>query len=127
MLTRRDWLLRFGALVPAATWIACKHDGSSTPPDAAPPDGPSGLFQTNIMDNHAHAPHSLVVPIQDAYDAIATNSSRTYHIQGMANHDHTVTYTVDDFKNLLQQHMEADEPSTVAICHMHVCALYPPA
>jgi hypothetical protein len=127
MLTRRDWLAWFGAAVPTTALVACKHDASSNQIDAARPDAPAGFFPAVIGSNHPHAPHSLMVPIQDAVDSIRDGQPRTYSIQGMANHDHMVTFTTADFQMLLQQATAVAETSTMAGCplHDHVCTLSP--
>lgn len=109
-MTRKDFVtLTFkviGSAAATAALSACPSfsDGvlsfekNDTPPvDAAGPDAPAGCSATDpktvVQTNHTHAPHKLVIPRADIATAIAMNISMTYHIQGAANHDHTVTFT----------------------------------
>ena len=119
--TRRDWLKAAGSLIPAAAFISCSK--SSHP--AAPPDAPpAGNFLTDVLMNHCHAPHALVVTTQEAMDAVQSGTSKTYSIQGMANHDHMVTISPAQFQALLDSQTPAFILSTMAVCHTHCCVVW---
>jgi hypothetical protein len=115
--TRRDWMKTVGSLFPAATVLTACHNSTSKP-DAPGPDAPKGCSVSNaavtIEDNHAHAPHMMVVTAADVMAGV----DKTYDIQGAANHNHQVTVTAAQFQMLQQGGMVSDE-STVAVCHMH--------
>ena len=79
---------------------------NNTPPiDAAGPDAPAGCSKTDpktvVEMNHSHAPHVLVIMRADIDAAIAMGmGSMAYHIQGAANHDHTVTFSLEQLMAL---------------------------
>ena len=109
-----------------ATLAAC-HKGSSATPDAAVDAASCAVNNAGvtIMDNHAHAPHVLVVTSAE----IAAGVDKTYSIQGAANHDHMVTITAAQFAMLAAGGADGTvmDTSTIATVagnmHSHVCVI----
>ncbi len=147
-LTRKDFitltLKLVGGAAAGAALAACTFDGyvffeKENVPDARPPDAPEACRATDptttVMENHVHAPHVLRIPRADIATAIATQSSMTYHIQGVASHDHTVTVTLEQFMMLASGGGESDaglDSLTVTstpplddttFVHTHVCTV----
>jgi hypothetical protein len=93
---------------------ACGDDGGSSPPVI---DAPMSNFTVVIGDNHAHAPHAMVVSMDDVTAAV----DKTYMIKGNANHDHAVVITAAQFAMLAVKGTMVMSPSTVdtATGHMH--------
>jgi hypothetical protein len=119
-ITRRDWIIWFGGVVPAATFIACQQAGPQSPADSNIDTAP-GVPITDIADNHLpHAPHSMVVPLQDVLDP---PKDRQYCIMGMAAHDHIVTITAAQFMDLKAGRAVSDL-STMTQCHTHCCTTF---
>jgi hypothetical protein len=117
-MTRRDWIKTVGGLFPVVTLIAC---GSNTAkPDASIDAAPGSCATPVIDDNHTHAPHAFTVSIDEVNAAITSNTPIMKSIQGAANHDHIVTYSVADCVALKAGGM-AMETSTMTVCHTHVC------
>jgi hypothetical protein len=117
-ITRRDWIIWFGGVVPAATFIACQQAGPQAPVDSNI-DAAAGAPISVIADNHSHAPHSMTVPIEDVIAGV----DKTYSIMGMASHDHMVTITAAQFAELKAKMAESDL-STMTLCHTHCCTTY---
>ncbi len=116
-LTRKDFitltLKLVGGAAAGAALAACTFDNgvlsfertNAPPPDASGPDAPAGCRDTDpvtdIQMNHSHAKHVLMIPRADIATVIATQTPMpAYHIQGAANHDHSVTLTLDQFMML---------------------------
>jgi hypothetical protein len=93
-ITRRDWIKWFGGVVPAITLMACQNDSGGAH-DAAI-DAPEGTPTVDITGNHPHGLHAMVVSKADVDGGMDV----TYHIKGMAFHDHTVIITAAQFAML---------------------------
>jgi hypothetical protein len=124
-IARGDFVQVLAGLSVAA-FCGC---GGSSPPeiDAAPPNCSVGNAAVTIgaspdfadsADNHAHAPHELVVTGAD----IAAGVEKTYDIMGQASHTHMVTVTAADFVTL-QGGGTVEEASTMTFCHFHVATI----
>ena len=150
-MNRKDFItltlkLVGGAAAAGAALSACTFDGyvlsfeknHAPPPDARGPDAPAGCGATDpitdVMMNHSHAPHVLVIPRADIATAIATQTTMPpYYIQGNANHDHTVTLTLEQFMMLASGGGNSDAGlgivtvtstpplDTITYVHTHVC------
>jgi hypothetical protein len=66
-------------------------DNNGTPPGTAPSQCGSG--DAGISGNHGH---TLSIPLADLDSAV----DKTYSIAGSSSHDHTVTFTPDQLKQL---------------------------
>jgi hypothetical protein len=90
----RKEFLRF-TLILSGTAAAAALAGCSS--SSSGPSGAScasnGAKDTAISSNHGHA---LTIPAAD----FAAGNGGTYHIAGTASHDHTVTLTADQMKQL---------------------------
>lgn len=133
-MKRRDFFVRIGGMalaLPVVTKLAaCGDDGGDPPPpdappapDAPPPDAPAQLNCDNGTDvtigtNHGH---ELVVSAAD----VAAGAEKTYNIQGVSAHPHTVVLTAADF-TALQQGQTVTVTSSNDAAHTHevtvVCA-----
>jgi hypothetical protein len=117
-------MVAMGAGTAVATLAACKSKAPAAAPDA-PGSCAVNDAGTTIMDNHAHAPHVLVVTPAD----IAGGVDVPYQIQGAANHMHTVTVTAAQFAELAAGGANGTvmDTSTVATVagndHTHVCVI----
>jgi hypothetical protein len=125
--TRRTFMISMGAGSAAAALSAACHNKAQVAADAAVDAASCSVndAMTTIVDNHAHAPHVLVVTPSDV-DALA---DKPYSIQGAANHDHTVTVTADQFAALKAGGSNGSvmDTSTIATIagndHSHVCVI----
>jgi hypothetical protein len=135
-LTRKQFLrsaLGLGAGAIGLTILGgCGNDHAPIHPDAAaappadaphhPIDAPADATpamasctqhgtDTSIGVNHGHV---LVV----SKDDVVAGAAKTYHIQGMADHDHTVQVTAAEFQMLQQAHAIMTTSST-NLSHSH--------
>jgi hypothetical protein len=90
-VSRKDFLrftVLFGGAAAAAALAGCSSSSSSSSSACA-----NGAKDTAISANHGH---SLSIPAAD----ISAGQGGTYHIHGLADHDHTVTLTGAELKTL---------------------------
>ena len=95
---------------------ACGGGGSDPAP--APEPGPSatcGASGAAVSGNHGH---TLAIPAADLGSAVA----KTYSIQGMATHDHTLTLTPADLQKLKAGQM-VTLVSTTTLAHEHTVTI----
>ena len=94
MLDRKEFLTGIAGVTATLIVTACGGDGSG----AGSTGGGDGNCMDNKMDiaitsNHGHELHIAVADFD-------SGQSKTYSIKGIADHDHAVTLTAQDFTNL---------------------------
>ncbi len=92
------------------------------PADAPPIDSPVTSCQQNgttttIGNNHGHA-FAMMVTKED----VIAGQEKTYNIQGVSPHPHTVTVTAAMF-TMLQQNMQVTVTSSEDAAHTHVVTI----
>lgn len=88
--------------------------GSPTPapmPTPPPPPGTLSCHDTLIVGNHGH---SVMIPAADLDSAVPM----TYNIQGTADHNHTITLTPAQLKDIKAMTAES-VMSTTTLSHSH--------
>lgn len=140
-LTRKQFLKYFAGAGAAALGVsalsACDDDSGGKPPDAPPAgDGPPADAPTDaaidappmgncmmndpattIGTNHGHA-FAMAITKADVMAGVM----KTYNIQGVSDHPHTVTVTVAMFA-MLQQNMQVTVASSVDNGHPHTVTI----
>jgi len=82
-------------------------------------DAPKNGCTVMIAANHVHAPHALVVPMED----VTAGAEKVYDIMGTAPHTHTITVTADMMTMLKAGGTMVMVTSTEAEQHTHVVTI----
>jgi hypothetical protein len=114
-MTRKDFLkASVGAVSACAGLLALGACGSSN--SGGSTASCSNGINTDIGNNHPPpGEHEMTVSLND----LKLGTDKLYHIQGHADHDHTVTLTEEDFQNL-QSGGTIQEASSVTAEHQHL-------
>jgi hypothetical protein len=119
-------LVLAGAGAGVATLAACGGDSGKGGSGGSNGGGSGGSSGGNACDSHepmetiatnhaAGSQHTLTVAPAD----VAAGTDKTYSIQGLSSHDHTITITAAQFTNL-QSGMSIMTTSTSSVGHTHV-------
>jgi hypothetical protein len=120
MLTRKQFLRSALPVCAGALGLTLLHACSSSSPTPGPDASPQPNNQGNCLANGtrvtigANHGHVLVVTKDD----VAARAAKTYHIQGMSDHDHTVMLTASELDQLAAGSAIMTE-SSVDLGHSH--------
>jgi len=117
-IDRLEFLQLAGAVLGAGVATAAVACGGDDTKAASGPACDTTPPKSTIALNHA-LPHQLTVTAADA----RAGQSQTYHIKGMADHDHTVDFSVADFASLEQGSKIFATSSVFADGHSHSITL----